>query len=35
MMITDAGLWISSDNLGNTQACAKKAAHAGICFMPY
>ncbi len=35
MMITAAGLWISSDNLNNTQACAKKAAHAGICLMPY
>ncbi len=35
MFVTDGGLWIGSDNLNNTQACAKKTAHAGICFLPY
>jgi hypothetical protein len=35
MMITDAGLWIGSDDMKNTQACAGKSAHAGICFLPY
>ena len=35
MLVTDAGLWISSDNQANTQACGGKAAHAGICFLPY
>jgi hypothetical protein len=35
MMITGAGLWIGSDNLGNTQGCAGKSGHAGVCFLPY
>jgi hypothetical protein len=35
MVITDAGLWIASDNLNNTQACGGKSSHAGICLLPY
>ncbi len=35
MEITPEGLWISSDNLKNTQACGHKSGHAGICLLPY
>jgi Domain of unknown function (DUF5122) beta-propeller len=35
MVITDAGLWIGSDNLNNTSMCAGKYNLAGICFIPY
>jgi hypothetical protein len=35
MLITSAGLWIASDNLGNVQACGKASGHAGICLLPY
>jgi hypothetical protein len=35
MELTSAGLWIASDNLDNTNACAHASGHAGICFLPY
>jgi Domain of unknown function (DUF5122) beta-propeller len=35
MVITDAGLWIGSDNSNNTNMCAGKFNLAGICFIPY
>jgi hypothetical protein len=35
MVLTDAGLWIASDNQNNTNMCAGKFNLAGICFMPY
>jgi hypothetical protein len=35
MEITPEGLWISSDNMKNIQACGGKSAHAGICLLPY
>jgi hypothetical protein len=35
MMITSAGLWISSDNAQNTDMCGGKFNHAGICLLPY
>jgi hypothetical protein len=35
MLVTGAGLWIASDNLGNTDHCGGKSNHAGICFLPY
>jgi len=35
MVITDEGLWIASDNLGNTQTCGGQFSHAGICLLPY
>ncbi len=35
MEITPEGLWISSDNMNNTQACGGKSSHAGICLLPY
>src|ERR1700735_3415116 len=35
MLITSAGLWIASDNLGNGTQCAGKSGHAGICLLPY
>jgi hypothetical protein len=35
MVLTDAGLWIASDNAQNTNMCAGKFGLAGICFIPY
>lgn len=41
MIITQAGLWIASDNAQNSNACGRKAngtpayGHAGICLLPY
>ncbi len=35
MLVTGAGLWIASDNQANTNQCAGKSGHAGICFLPY
>jgi hypothetical protein len=35
MVVTDAGLWIGSDNMNNTNMCAGKFGLAGICFIPY
>jgi hypothetical protein len=35
MLLTDAGLWIASDNFNGAAACAHKADHSGICFLPY
>jgi hypothetical protein len=35
MMITSAGLWISSDNAQNTDSCGGVHGHSGICFLPY
>jgi hypothetical protein len=35
MEVTAAGLWIASDNFDNTNQCAGRSGHAGICFLPY
>jgi hypothetical protein len=35
MTITQGGLLISSDNMGNTQACGGVSGHAGVCLLPY
>ncbi|HEY3734164.1 MAG TPA: hypothetical protein VGL63_09635 [Streptosporangiaceae bacterium] len=35
MMLTTAGLWIASDNLGGANTCGGVSGHAGICFLPY
>ena len=35
MEITPEGLWISSDNLNNTQECGGVSGHGGICLLPY
>jgi hypothetical protein len=35
MMITHAGLWISSTNRFGSQFCGGKPGHAGICFLRY
>jgi hypothetical protein len=35
MLLTSAGLWIASDNLGNANQCGGVNGHAGICFLPY
>jgi hypothetical protein len=35
MLLTSAGLWIASDNLGNANQCGGVNNHAGICFLPY
>jgi hypothetical protein len=35
MVISDAGLWIGSDNQNNTNMCAGKFGLGGICFIPY
>ncbi len=35
MLITHAGLWISSTNRFGAQFCGSKPGHAGICFLPY
>jgi hypothetical protein len=35
MLITSAGLWIASDNLGGAAQCGGVSGHAGICLLPY
>jgi Domain of unknown function (DUF5122) beta-propeller len=35
MVVTDAGLWVGSDNMNNTTMCAGKSGLGGICFLPY
>jgi hypothetical protein len=35
MEITNAGLWIASDNMNNANMCGGVFGHAGICFLPY
>jgi hypothetical protein len=34
MLITSAGLWISSDNFEGSSKCGGVPGHAGICFLP-
>jgi hypothetical protein len=34
MLRTDTGLWIASDNQANTDLCAGRHGHKGICFLP-
>jgi hypothetical protein len=34
MIRTTSGLWIASDNQANTDQCAGKGGHMGICFLP-
>jgi len=35
MLITDAGLWIASDNSQGSQVCNGVQGLAGLCFLPY
>ena len=35
MLLTSAGLWIASDNEGNSQTCGFVSKLSGICFLPY
>ena len=35
MLVTDAGLWIASDNLNGSAQCGGVGGHAGICLLPY
>jgi hypothetical protein len=35
MLLTSAGLWIASDNEGNSQTCGFVPKLSGICFLPY
>jgi hypothetical protein len=35
MLITSAGLWISSSNRFGAQYCGGKAGHSGVCLLPY
>lgn len=35
MLLTNAGLWIASDNEGRSQACGFVSGLSGICFLPY
>lgn len=35
MLLTSAGLWIASDNEGNSQTCGYVSKLSGICFLPY
>ena len=35
ILLTRAGLWIASDNLGGSDTCGGVAGHAGICFLPH
>ena len=35
MLLTSAGLWIASDNLGASQMCGGVQNLSGICFLPY
>jgi hypothetical protein len=34
LLRTSAGLWVASDDQANTDACAGKHGHMGICFLP-
>ncbi|MCW2908417.1 MAG: domain containing protein [Actinomycetia bacterium] len=35
MLVTRAGLWVASDNLGGSETCGGVSGHSGICFLPY
>jgi hypothetical protein len=35
MLLSSAGLWIASDNLGGSNMCGGVSGFAGICFLPY
>ena len=35
MVLTNAGLWIASDNFGGGTQCGGVSGYAGICFLPY
>ena len=35
MLITSAGLWISSSNRYGSQYCGQVSSHSGICLLPY
>ncbi len=35
MLVTNAGLWIASDNYNNANYCGGVSGHAGICLLPY
>ena len=35
MLLTNAGLWIASDNFGGNTQCGGLSGYAGICFLPY
>jgi hypothetical protein len=35
MLLTNAGLWIASDNEGHSQTCGFDSGLSGICFLPY
>jgi hypothetical protein len=35
MLITSAGLWISSTNRFGSQSCQQVSGHSGICMLPY
>jgi len=35
MLLTNAGLWIASDNFGGNTQCGGVSGYAGICFLPY
>jgi hypothetical protein len=35
MLVTNAGLWIASDNFDGSSRCAGVFGFAGICFLPY
>jgi hypothetical protein len=35
MIITNAGLWIASDNFAGADQCGHVHGHAGICLLPY
>jgi hypothetical protein len=35
MLLTRAGLWIASDNFGNSQSCGHVSGLSGICLLPY
>jgi hypothetical protein len=35
MLLTRAGLWIASDNFGDSESCGYVSGLSGICFLPY
>jgi hypothetical protein len=35
MLITNAGLWIASDNFHGADQCGHVHGHSGICLLPY
>jgi hypothetical protein len=35
MLLTNAGLWIASDNFGGNTQCGGVSGYAGICYLPY